>query len=279
MGIGPVVAAFLHLIATPVSDSLVSSSLSLIKDKVGWTRSLLTPYLKAQDMERDASSTSISPEGASSFCAEAQHIIAGLSEDDDAKLSVKDGFHIASSNLEHCHPNWTHAGASLDTLTCSHTDYYVDIANTGKITAASEIACKMLSSDRITQQMNVKAANTNVGCVEVNRHAVDLAEKLAYPGTLARYKKEGRDFCFLEDKQTFGNIGPAWVFADALSLKETDKCMEVQSPVLKTEIDGKIYPGNHYCKFLSPARVLDWMMTDSLQKKKLNSGDQTAIVV
>merc|ERR1711862_424690 len=91
---------------------------------------------------------------------------------------------------------------------------------------------------------------------------------LAHAGTLARYSKAGKKLCFLEDKQTTGDIGPVWVFTDALKLTETDDCMQVQSPVLKTEIDGRIFPGSHYCKMLSPARVLDWMMTDGLKKKK-----------
>ena len=30
-----------------------------------------------------------------------------------------------------------------------------------------------------------------------------------------------------------------------------------------TIIPGSIYPGSHYCKFLSPARALDWMMTET----------------
>jgi len=274
--IGLVVAAFLHLVTPSTSASLTKDALALMKAKVAWTRDLLAPYCKAQDMERDVSSTSISAEGASSFCAKAQHIIAGLSWEDDRKLHVTDGFHVKSSDLEHCHPKWNVTGTGLDTTSCSHTDYYADVANTQEITAASEIACKMHSSERIEQQMKVKAANPNVACLDVNKWAVKIAESLSKEVTLYRYKKEGRKFCFLEDNPTTGDIGPVWVFSDALKLTETDDCMQVQSPVLKTKIDGLIFPGSHYCKILSPARVLDWMMTDSLKKKAL---DSNAIVV
>merc|ERR1712151_637508 len=99
--------------------------------------------------------------------------------------------------------------------------------------AASEIACKMHSSERIEQQMKVKAANPNVACLDVNKQAVTIAEGLAYSGTLARYNKNGKKFCFLADKETTGDTGPVWVFSDALSLTEKDECMQVQSPVLK----------------------------------------------
>ena len=77
---------------------------------------------------------------------------------------------------------------------------------------------------------------------------------------------QGRGWCFLEDTETYNDIGPLWVFNNTLALKETATCMSVSSASLKTKIDGKIYPGNTYCKFLSPARALDWMMTDSIRK-------------
>merc|ERR1711924_496039 len=128
--------------------------------------------------------------------------------------------------------------------------------------------CKMLSGDRLAQQLNVSSYDKDVTCSSVNEWAVELAEMMAFSSTLDRYKKSGRGWCFLKDVPTFQSIGPLWVFKDALALKDNSTCMSVASPILKTTIDGKIYPGNHCCKFLSPARVLDWMMTDSLKPGK-----------
>ncbi|CAE8597539.1 unnamed protein product, partial [Polarella glacialis] len=128
-----------------------------------------------------------------------------------------------------------------------HTDYYPDISNTGTITAASEIACKMLSSGRVAEQLKAVAASKKVQCSEGNRYAVSVAEQLASPSTLERFRHQGRGWCFLDDVPTAGNIGPLWVFKDALQLEENATCMAVTSPVLFTELDGKIYPGNHYC--------------------------------
>lgn len=264
--IGRVVAAFLHSQTTSVASEARRDSLALIKEKVTWTRGLLTPYLKAQDMERTASSNATSVEGASPFCAEAQRILAGLTAADDKRLRIADGFHLASSNLEHCHPNWTQsADGDLNVLSCSHADYYPDFDNTGTITAASQIACKMLSSDRVAQQLNTTAADANVNCSTGNVHAVTLAESMAAPSTLERFRRQGKGWCFAEDTPTLGNVGPLWVFKDALELSETPTCMSVSSPVLRTGLNAKIFPGSHYCKFLSPARVLDWMMTDGLK--------------
>mmetsp|Transcript_15990 Transcript_15990/g.36273 ORF Transcript_15990/g.36273 Transcript_15990/m.36273 type:complete len:375 (-) Transcript_15990:30-1154(-) len=263
--IGEAVAAFLRLhVGSPAARE---DAMKFLREKAAWTKQLMDPYLKAQDMERTASDTTTSPEGASPFCAKAQHIVAGLSPEDDKRINVLDGFHVTSPHLEHCHPNWTATGGGSFMLhSCSHTDYYKDIANTGSLTAASEISCKLLSSDRVCQQLKTKAAKPKVDCREGNKWAVKVAESMAAPSTLERFKRIGRGWCFEADVPTFGNVGPVWVFTDALTLKETPTCMSVSSPVLKTEIDGKIFPGSHYCKFLSPARVLDWMMTDGIKK-------------
>jgi hypothetical protein len=264
--IGEVTAAFLKLQVAPPAGAAHATALALMRAKAAWTRDFMAPYLKAQDLEHNRTDVADSTEGASPFCAGAQHIVAGLSKEDDVRLRVRDGFHVDSSKLEHCHPNWTLVADGLAVNSCSHADYYLDVANTGSITAASEIACKMLSSDRVAQQLKTKAKDPKVPCQAGNRHSVQLAEALAPKGTLERFRRIGRGWCFEEDTPTLGNVGPLWVFHDALSLKENATCMAVSSPVLKTEIDGKIYPGNHYCKFLSPARVLDWMMTDGIKK-------------
>jgi len=279
-----VVAAFLFVrTAALKAAEPPAEAVKLLSEKIAWTREFLAPYLKAQDMEKDASQVATSEEGASSFCAQAQHLIAGLAPADDARLTVEDGFHGSSPHLEHCHPNWTHTNNKLTVHTCSHTDYYPDISNTGSITAASEIACKMLSTERIAQQMNVTVLDPTVDCRAGNKKAVEIAEALAAPSTLKRYKSQGRGWCFLEDSETYQDIGPLWVFKDTLTLKESATCMSVSSASLKTKIDGKIYPGNTYCKFLSPARVLDWMMTDSIKKgpkaSKTESAASTAILV
>lgn len=266
--IGDMVAAFLSLHTEGVSSGTQRAALSLLDSKAQWTSSLMSPYLLAQDMERNATNTAVSAEGSSSFCAEAQKRVSGLSQSDAARVRVQDGFHVSSPNLEHCHPNWTHVGDGIVVDSCSHTDYYADVQNTGEITAASEIACKMLSGDRLAEQLNVTSYDKDVTCSSVNQWSVELAEMMAFSSTLDRYKRSGRGWCFLKDVPTYQNIGPLWVFKDALALKDNSTCMSVASPILKTAIDGKIYPGNHYCKFLSPARVLDWMMTDSLKPGK-----------
>ena len=48
----------------------------------------------------------------------------------------------------------------------------------------------------------------------------------------------------------------------------SDNCLKAKS--LKegpTKLDSKIFPGIFYCKFLSPARVIEYYMTDGLKSK------------
>ena len=68
--------------------------------------------------------------------------------------------------------------------TCSHTDYYADVDNTGSIEASSELACKLVSYDRVAQQLGVPTVN--LPCREFNKQVVALAESLAFSSTLER---------------------------------------------------------------------------------------------
>lgn len=265
--IGNYAGAFFQVHSSGNATARVAA-LRTLEYGVAWTRGLLSPYLVAQDMERNASDASSSTEGASKVCAEAQRKIAGLSVEASKRLVVSDGFHASTSGLVHCHPSSSvDKGSSLVVGTCSHADYYTDIANTGSITAASQVACKMFSREWIAMHLNATpAAPSDVSCSEVNQLSVQAAMQLAAPSTFQRYKKRGRGWCFLEDQPVPGNVGPLWVYSYSLKLVESAECMSVSSPILKTSLDSKIYPGSHYCKVLSPARVLDWMMTDSLKR-------------
>ncbi|CAE7868786.1 unnamed protein product [Symbiodinium microadriaticum] len=260
--IGETVSAFMAL-HWKGAEAKKASALELLKSQLAWTEGLLSPYLEAQDLERTAADHNVSSEGSSPFCSRAQHVLAGLSAADAQRLQVQDGFHISSPNLEHCHPTWTVDGKKLLVRSCSHTNYYPDISNTGKITAAEEIGCKLLSAERVAQQLQTHPEHQRLPCAAMNRVAVQVAEQLAAESTLRRYREKGRGWCFLDDSPSVA--GPIWVFKDRLALKENSTCMAVQSPSMLTDVNARIYPGIHYCKLLSPARVLDWMMTDSLK--------------
>merc|ERR1712013_692483 len=74
--------------------------------------------------------------------------------------------------------------------------------------------------------------------------------------------EHGRGVCFMPDSSVLGNVGPLWLHS-SIQLTETKDCLQVTSSGLLSTISSWIFPGNHYCKLLSPAAAMDWMMTDS----------------
>jgi len=258
-------------LATEVIADAVSSFLSAqLGDRTGLahlktfrdaSHVWMDPYLQAEAMER---SDQAGTEGTSSVCADGAHMQAGLSATDDAHLKVADQFFVKNSNLEHCHPAWEVDGSDLKVTSCSHTDYYSDVGNTGYFACSKQVSCKWLSSDRIAEQLHTTAEKSDVTCKDINMQTVQRVEALAPKTTLHRFKQNGRGWCFEDDSTVLGNIGPLWLNTD-MTLTEKANCMSVSSLALHTSLDSKIFPGSTYCKLLSPTRILDWMMTDSLK--------------
>jgi len=254
--IGTAVASFLH------SQSGNPDALSELGKLKNQTRLFMDPYLRAEAMELSPREGS---DGVSSFCEWATHFQAGLSEEDDERLHVTDTFFSSNGNLEHCHPAYETVRPDLQATSCSHTDYYSDFMNTGSFGCSKQISCKMLSSDRLAEQLNTTAIRTDVTCRDINMKTVQMIEDLAPKSTIERFKRRsGRGWCFEDDTTTFGNIGPLWLLGN-LKLTEKEDCMSVSSLYLHTETTSKIFPGSTYCKLLSPTRILDWMMTDSIK--------------
>jgi len=82
---------------------------------------------------------------------------------------------------------------------------------------------------------------------------------------MARYKKSGRPICYKKDFTATGNIGPLFI-KETMEIKDKGNCLEVASMRLGPQsLKSHIFPGVHYCKLLSPARVIDYYMTDSLK--------------
>jgi hypothetical protein len=152
----------------------------------------------------------------------------------------------------------------------------------------------MVGSERIIAQLNLSAGeySANRSCMDVNKHAVDVAIQLLTDANLTfvleRYHRRGRTICFLPDFAPVGNIGPLFVHG-SMSVKDNTatyvplrrsyreplsrnvivrRCphgMEVASIAVHTQLDSALFPGVQYCKMLSPARVIDYIMSDSLK--------------
>jgi hypothetical protein len=85
---------------------------------------------------------------------------------------------------------------------------------------------------------------------------------------LARHLSKGRTICFGKDYQPPGGIGPLFV-KQTMKIKDNKNgtCLEVDSLAEgPASLRTPIFPGTFYCKLISPARIIDYIMTDSLKK-------------
>jgi hypothetical protein len=289
--VSSVTAAWLKL---SIFDTATPLDKAFLKHSRDYTTSLLEPYFAALDYEiatlTEPDNLHFLGEGGmySPICEKAQEILGGFTEEewekvsivrtcdegDDfeatrgcAYLNVTDDLEHSRSSFEVVEPADGSGEKSLLVNISAHADFYGDFLNTGSFTAAKQIACKMITGARIAEQMGYEydAPTSRNTCKEANQWAVDTAmELLKGTRSLERFEERGKKICLKDDFDAFFSAGPAWI-KEELQYKETDACMEISSVKIDTELDSKLFPGVHYCKLLSPARVIDWVFTDSLK--------------
>ncbi|KAK3257679.1 hypothetical protein CYMTET_33245 [Cymbomonas tetramitiformis] len=273
--IGPTVAAFLHL-HSGMPTSVQQKAIAKLTNAIAQTRTLMTPIVRAFDLEVDGGIGIIEGGASSPWCITAQHRIGGLSATDDANLFIKNKYTNSSTGeggFEHTRVGYKVSGSQLLLNTSGHNAYERDVEDTATTNAAKEIGCKLVSSGRIEQQLNVTAVTKGVTCGDVNKYAVEKMKDLLQsqvPKTLQRYETKGRGFCWKPDFSPPGDIGPLFI-AETLELKENATCLSVASLTISTTISSKIFPGVHYCKLLSPAKVMDWIYTVSMKTPETTS--------
>ena len=170
-----------------------------------------------------------------------------------------------------------------------HNNYYSGLIQAAGmcITPAQEIGCKMASADRVAQQLGLSSEQYDgtMTCADMNQYAIDLAEQILGESsvgqkTLKRFQQRGRRICLGKDFTPTGNIGPLFI-KEKIKVKDDSKnhCLSVESEREgPTGLHSLIFPGIHYCKLLSPARVIEYYMTDSLKDTStcLNTNSLTA---
>jgi len=237
--------------------------MEVMKKRLTFTKEMAEPFLTAFQLE--GAVVPSPPEGvpAGPWCLEAQHEIAGLPAADADKLKAEPCKLITTGlhDFEHQHTNYTvEADGSLE-VTCFSAVEPSPHSISGSQFSATSVDCKMVDATRIGEQLK-EETNSSISCADINRKAVEVAKKLLPAKSLKRYEEKGRGVCFMEDTGVTGNIGPLWV-QSSIKLVETKECLQVTSRKLVSDIHSYIFPGNHYCKLLSPAAAMDWMMTDS----------------
>lgn len=137
--------------------------------------------------------------------------------------------------------------------------------------AAIEIATKLASRQLVYSRLGLEAAaslDDGNRCQEINQAAYDLALDAASEVARARYKAQGRPMFMGADTKPFPPAGPFWIW-NYLQMNDKAAGVEVDSLFAFYSLSGPAYgAGNHYCKLLSPAMVLEWIYTDSLRRIK-----------
>lgn len=241
------------------------------------TRPITSAFLAATQMERQE------------ICSMAQKIIirdlpnaSNVAKLLDINVLVPN----SAANLEHSHTkyNWTvdsKTGERRLNITISAYPNYPSVTSWNPIsllapeyTGASDISCKLLSADRIAEQFELvgyyPSKQPSATCVAINQESINTALDLLkqhWPKAIERWNRRGRKFTLAEDSTTIA--GPQWVFLSSLKFKVSGKTSNVvvTSPELYSSIKSPIYPGNYYCKVLSPAKALEFIMTTGLESR------------
>lgn len=168
----------------------------------------------------------------------------------------------------------TKEACELKTTTISENSYdFLDKFDTGYYPiAASEIKTKINSRQSVQVAAGYQFSDFHdddeVGnrCAEINDKSIAWAYDRASGAAKANYDKYGQKYVTGDDLGPY-NEGPLWIWTFMNYTTSADKkTVTVQAPMMRTPTDYFIgsAAGFHYCKVLSPFKVLEWMYTDSL---------------
>ena len=140
--------------------------------------------------------------------------------------------------------------------------------------SADEMKTKMNSREAILTSAGLSNANFTLTdqwsiCKYINDKAIGWAFDNAGKEALARFQKIGEKYVTIEDYDALN--GGLWI-VDYLSYNEVSRdgetVVEVQSYTSRYPLDYwlPLSSGFHFCKLLSPARVMEWIYKDGLKK-------------
>lgn len=160
--------------------------------------------------------------------------------------------------------------STTDVLSFSHSAYnwrtssWIDAAD---YYCATEVGAKFKSREAIYKHFGVRFKVPEATCKGINEMARDFVLKNfnGSQSVLDRFEKHGQPIEFLED--TSSGSGITWC-NEAIITKNTTTTYQVSSRALLSPVDF-IVPeaaGMLYCKLMSPARILEWMLVDGLKQ-------------
>jgi len=252
--IAEVISSYMIVVSpNGTSSTLIQQALDSIKDHVSKTSPLVSGFLKLQATEK------------TNWCITAQFVMANLPNTDSLHVNqenYKDTPSFASSK-----PQANQDGNSLTIISPNYNDYapnYFDVSTYPE--AAQNLDCKLKSQEFIASALKTKPLG-NSSCMEVNTEALNVAKAALTPEQQQRFSKFGYQVQVFPDKSY--STGFTWLLSslEFARLPNNEAVFKVASPSLPTSLDAPFGVGGmHYCKLLSPARAIEWMLVDSLKR-------------
>ncbi len=189
-------------------------------------------------------------------------------------------FNSCPSPIEHC---------NLTLSSVSENVYYKQATDSGLVpNSACEIRAKLKSRQSVMLAAGMKNVDFNVSdagsrCMKINQLVYDWALDRADPRARKRFELSGVPLHMGEDKGSLGN-GGLWIYLPMQYSQTQDShgkaLLEVRSIQLKTDVKYPvgIFAGVHYCKLLSPAKVMEWIYVDGLRAHMSLSGERAELM-
>jgi len=211
------------------------------------------------------------------WVVEAQkYVIGDLMEMENHNFNVIDSYEAfspPSGNFSHAKPTIVEKIDATEIYSYSHQAYNwrtnpkIDAAD---FYAASEVGAKLKSRQAIYDHFNMNITTENVTestCQEINEYAQKWFREnwSGDPKVIEQYDQIGQPLEFIED--TNSPSGILWV-NEGLIYKNTTESFQVSSRELLSDIDFMVpkAAGMLYCKLMSPARIMEWILVDGLKK-------------
>lgn len=128
--------------------------------------------------------------------------------------------------------------------------------------AANNINCKIKTAAALADHFGEpKPSESSSTCESQNRDAIEKAMSLVSAKTRERYAAIGQPFATEDD--VIYSTGFTWQAA-SLNFDKSGPKVKISSPRVTTSLDAALWSGNQLCKYLSPARVIEYMMVDGM---------------
>ena len=275
---------------TQVKDKNQKERRESLLEKIRLTEKYLEPLLQAMRLEGnynivtpcnlvecDVSDNEATCNKGSSWVESIQE---GIVPEEINEATVRDEFRRTwyinpFAKIPFYHPSVTNNNCKVNIETVTEgiyekADFFIDagfFSNT-----AIELRSKLNSNQAILNAIGVSIpfeSNQNT-CSEINQMTIQYALENAPDIVKKRYMDQGIKLQAGVDISH--NNGPTWIWSHLDFTKEGDcgtdePCRIIDSHTMNTPIDHPVpfAGGKLYCKLLSPAKVLDWMYTDSLR--------------